>query len=212
MRTVTRRLLVGLALAWTCACALAQPAAMPKRKAQPSFTHVLHLTAVKLEDSGWTDQRILKVSRGAGRILRQCGVKLERLELVGLVVPPRYQDVSTPVVREIARDYRVPRPAVYFVRDTRRSPPLEAEAFPRSGTETEPELADTVWITLAARDPEAALARELVHVLTDSVEHSNAQGNLLREQTSPGNRRLTAAQCARVRDTGTRNGLLKEPG
>ena len=190
---------------------LAQPApAAAKKGAPPKATHLLHLTAVKLEDSGWTDQRVLGVARRAGRVLAQCGVKLERVELVSLVVPPNYLDLATPVARELARDYPVARPAVYFVRDTRSSPAFEAEAFGRGNTKTRPELADTVWITNTARDPGIALAHELAHVLMDSGEHSEEPGNLMRDETTPQNTALARAQCARLRDTATGNGLLKK--
>jgi len=178
------------------------------RKSAPP-THVLHLTAVKLEDSGWTDQRVLSILRSAGRILARCGVKLERVELVSLAVPPSYLDLATPETqRTLARDYSVARPAVYFVHEARSSPASETEAFGRGNSQ--PALADTVWITLAARNPVIALAHELAHVLMDSAEHSEEPGNLMRDRTAPKNTTLTPAQCARLRDTATRNGLLKK--
>ena len=64
-------------------------------------------------------------------------------------------------------------------------------------------------MTAAVRDPGIALAHELAHVLMDSGEHSDAERNLMREETSPRNRSLSAAQCTRLRDTGRANGLLK---
>ena len=165
---------------------------------------------MKLEDSGWTDQRVLSTLRSAGRILARCGVKLERVELVSLAVPPSYLDLATPETqRTLARDYSVARPAVYFVRNTRSSSAFEAESFGRGNTRSRPGLADTVWITLTARDPGIALAHELAHVLMDSGEHSEEPGNLMRDQTTPKNTALTRAQCARLRDTASGNGLLK---
>ena len=181
-----------------------------KKGAPPKATHLLHLSAVKLEDSGWTDQRLMGIVRSAGRLLAQCGVKLERVELVSLVVPPSYLDLATPEgQRALARDYSVARPAVYFVRNTRSSSAFEAESFGRGNTRSRPGLADTVWITLTARDPGIALAHELAHVLMDSGEHSEEPGNLMRDQTTPKNTALTRAQCARLRDTASGNGLLK---
>ena len=59
-----------------------------------------------------------------------------------------------------------------------------------------------------ARDLDVVLAHELAHVLMDSGEHSQEPGNLMREETTPGNTRLSGVQCTRLRDTATANGLL----
>ena len=53
------------------------------------------------------------------------------------------------------------------------------------------------------------VAHELAHVLMDSGAHDNASGNLMAEDTAPQNTQLNAAQCAQMRNTGTRNGLLR---
>jgi len=95
------------------------------------------------------------------------------------------------------------------VRDTRSRPAFDAEAIGRGNSRTRPELADTVWITATTRDPGVALAHELAHVLMDSGEHSEEPGNLMRDETSAKNTALTAAQCVRLRDTASANGLLK---
>jgi len=171
--------------------------------------HRLHLTLVRLEGTGWTRERAIGVVREAAPILAQCGVALERAELVNLSVPPRYLDFSAPAARELARAFAVSRPAIYFVRDTRSRPAFDAEAIGRGNSRTRPELADTVWITAAARDPGVALAHELAHVLMDSGEHSEEAGNLMRDETSPRDTALTVAQCARLRDTASANGLLE---
>jgi hypothetical protein len=52
------------------------------------------------------------------------------------------------------------------------------------------------------------LAHELAHVLMDSGAHSEEPGNLMRDETMPGNTRLSSAQCAKLRETGTASGLL----
>lgn len=202
-------LLVSTAALPQAAPAQRQAPAAAKKGVPAKTTHLLHLTAVKLEHSGWTDQRVLSVLRSAGRVLARCGVKLERVELISLAVPPGYVDVGTPVSRALVRDYRVARPAVYFVPDSRNRSDFEAEAFGRGNTRSRPELADTVWITASARDPGIALAHELAHVLMDSGEHSEEPGNLMRDETTPKNTALTPAQCARMRDIATGNGLLK---
>jgi hypothetical protein len=169
----------------------------------------LHLTVVRLEGSGWTGGRAAGVLREAAAILVQCGVALDRADVVVLAAPTDLMDFSTPAARQLARAYPVARPAVYLVRDTRSRPAFDAEAIGRGNSRTRPEIADTVWMTAATRDPGIALAHELAHVLMDSGEHSKEAGNLMRDETSARNTALSAAQCARLRDTGTANGLLK---
>ena len=170
----------------------------------------LHLTLVRIEGSGWTNERASGALREAAGILAQCGVTVDRAEILGLAVPPRYLDFLTPAARELARSHPVARPAVYLVRDTKSRPAFDAEAIGRGNSRTRPELADTVWMTAATRDPGVALAHELAHVLMDSGEHSGEEGNLMREDTSSRNVSLSAAQCARLRETGRRNGLLEK--
>jgi hypothetical protein len=104
---------------------------------------------------------------------------------------------------------RPAKPAVFFVRDSWHVPVFDAEAFGSGNTATRPELAFTVWITAHIRDLPVALAHELAHVLMDSGEHSVDPGNLMRDETAPGNTFLTPAQCARMTETGERNGLLQ---
>ena len=211
------RRLWALFLCCACGAALAQAQvtlidrqsfAGAQLAAPAAATHRLRLGLVRLEGSGWTRARALGVLREAAPILARCGVALERAELVSLAVAPRYLDFATPAARELARAWPAPRPAVYFVRDTRSRPAFDAEAIGRGNSRTRPELADTVWITAAARDAGLVLAHELAHVLMDSGEHSDEPGNLMRDETSPQNASLSDAQCARLRDTALGNGLL----
>lgn len=116
---------------------------------------------------------------------------------------------QTLVSRELARTLQPAKPAVYFVTDTRQQPAFDAEAIGRSNSRTRPELADSVWVTRATRDLGIALAHELVHVLSDSGGHVEEPGNLMQEDTAPGNTRLSSAQCAQLREVGARNGLLR---
>src|SRR5262249_31111894 len=118
-------------------------------------------------------------------------------------------DFSTPAARQLARVHPVARPTLYLVRDTKSRPAFDAEAIGRGNSGTRPEIADTVWMTAATRDPGVTLAHELTHVLMDSGEHTEVEGNLMRDETSPRNKQLTSAQCARLRDTGKASGLLK---
>lgn len=211
-------MLRGLLAALACLPALAQePISVMERRAVPiasasqDSTLKLHLTLARLEDTGWSDDRILEAAREAGSILKQCGVALESAELVRIRAPERYRDFLTPVSRELARAVPLPRPVIWFVRDTRQRPAFAAEAIGRGNSRTRPELADTVWVTHATRDLGIALAHELAHVLMDSGGHSDEPGNLMREETSPANTALSSNQCTRLRDTATANGLLQAP-
>src|SRR5262245_10474678 len=188
---------LSLALLLACAAATAQP-----RPAMP-------LTVVMIDGSGWTGEGARAALRETGTILAQCGVALEHGDPLVLKVPPNLMDFSTPAARELARAHPVARPTLYLVRDTKSRPAFEAEAIGRGNSRTRPEIADTVWMTAGVRDPGVALAHELAHMLMDSGEHSDEAGNLMRPETSRTNRQLSPAQCARLRDTGTANGLLK---
>jgi hypothetical protein len=136
-------------------------------------------------------------------------VALARAELMLIAAPARYRDFHTPDSRELARTLQLPKPTIYFVADTRQQPAFEAEAIGRGNSGTRPELRDTVWVTRSARDIEIVVAHELAHVLMDSGAHSEEPENLMREDTTLGNRRLSAAQCMRLRETATANDLLK---
>jgi hypothetical protein len=182
-------------------------AALAACTSQPQLS--LRPVVVMIDGSGWTRERADGALREAGTILARCGVMLERTDPVVLRVAPDLMDFSTPAARELARTHPLPRPAVYLVRDTRSRPAFDAEAIGRGNSRARPEIADTVWMTAAARDPGIALAHELSHVLMDSGEHSEEAGNLMRDETSAGSTSLSAAQCTRLRETGKANGLLK---
>lgn len=170
----------------------------------------LDLTLVYFEVGAWPRAAIVETTRGAARILKQCQVDVRRLELVRVEAPSKYQFFDTPVSRELALSLDLAKPTVYFVSDTRQEPAFDAEAIGRANSATRPELAETVWMTRATRDPSVALAHELVHVLTDSGAHTDQPDNLMQEHTSPTNIRLSAAQCTAVRTIGTKNGLLRD--
>ncbi len=173
-----------------------------------SFTHRLVLTLAYLEGSGWAPEAIHAAARETGRILGQCGIALEQAQLVRVGAPARFRDFFTPASRELARTLALRRPTIYFVSGTRQRPAFDAEAIGRGNSRTRPELADTVWVALGTRDLGIALAHELAHVLMDSGEHSENPANLMREETALENTRLSEAQCARLRGTGSANGLL----
>ncbi|MFN7085663.1 MAG: hypothetical protein ACK4N4_03435 [Burkholderiales bacterium] len=173
-------------------------------------THEITPTLVHFSGSGWPRDAILKAAGAAADILGQCGVRLAQAELMLVDAPQQYQYFQTLVSRELARALQPGKPTVYFVTDTRQQPAFDAEAIGRGNSKTRPELADSVWVTRATRDPGIALAHELAHVLMDSGEHVEEPGNLMREDTAPGNTRLSAAQCVQLRQTGEKNGILRK--
>ncbi len=168
----------------------------------------LELTLVYLRGSGWSPQAVVRAARQAAGILAQCSVAVAQAELVAVEAPERYRWFDTPYSRRLARVLRLARPTVYFVADTRQRPAFDAEAIGRGNSRSRPELADTVWMTLGIADPGVALAHELSPVLMDSGAHSDEPGNLMQDRTAPENARLSPAQCERLRDTATQNGLL----
>ena len=169
----------------------------------------LRLTLAFLDGSGWTPEPIIAAARQSATILGQCGVALKAVELLRVSAPSRFHDFLTPLSRELAATLQLGKPTIYFVAGTRQRPAFDAEAIGRGNSRTRPELADTVWVTRGTRDLGIALAHEIAHVLMDSGEHSAEPGNLMREDTAPGNVRLAEVQCARLRDVGSTNGLLR---
>lgn len=177
--------------------------------AAPDASHELRLWVYAFRGTQWSPDEIEAAVTQSGRLLAQCGVVLQHAGLRVLDVPPRFHVYSTPVSRELLRQVTVTKPAVFFVEDTRNRPAYDAEAIGRSNASSRPELADTVWIAHGARDLPQVLAHELVHVLSDSGEHSDEQANLMAADTSKNNTALSAAQCERLRSRGETNGLLK---
>lgn len=171
----------------------------------------LRLTLVHFEGSRWRGEEIVAATTQASKILEQCAIVSGGLELKRVDAEPRYRVFHTPSSRELARSLNLRTPAIYFVDGTRQNPAFDAEAIGRGNSRSRPELRDTVWVVRGARDLDVVLAHELAHVLMDSGEHSEEAGNLMREETTPENTRLSDAQCARLREKGFANGLLLVP-
>lgn len=171
--------------------------------------YVLSLRIANIAD--WNESDMIAGVRGAARILMQCRIRIADAELLHIAVPATHRDFDTPRSRELAQMLALRAPVVYFAANTRQTPAFEAEAIGRGNSSSRPELRDSIWITRGARDLEQVIAHELAHVLMNSGAHDNTPGNLMAENTSPQNTLLTAAQCAQITVTGTRNGLL-QPG
>ena len=182
---------------------------LPAPPLQAQAPLVLRLTLVHFAGGSWQVHEIEAAAAQASRILAQCGIVPGGTALVRADVEARFRIFHTPTSRELARHLRPGTPAIYFVDGTRQDPAFDAEAIGRGNSRSRPELRDTVWVVRGARDLEVVLAHELAHVLMDSGEHSQEPGNLMREETAPGNLRLTRSQCAKLRATGLSNGLLE---
>lgn len=176
--------------------------------APKAATHDLKLSLYAFQGSRWLPADITAAVLDALPMLAQCGVAARSVELRILDAPLRFHFFSTPVSRELLREITVAKPAILFVDDTYSQPAYDAEAIGLSNAHTRPELTNTIWFAYGAHDLPFAIAHELVHVLSDSGEHSDEPDNLMRPGTSPANTRLTDAQCNRLRVVAEANGLI----
>lgn len=177
--------------------------------ANAMLTHQFSPALVFFTATGWRKESIFNAVKTAAGILGQCGIEIQSAELHLLDAPDKFKYYYVPVSRELARIAPFPKPTVYFVKDTLQAVGYDAEAIGKSNSSTRPELRDTVWIAYGARDLGVSLAHELAHLLMDSGEHVNDPENLMREESTPWSTKLNSAQCERMRDAGSENGLLK---
>ncbi len=157
----------------------------------------------------WDQDMLQAMAREVVTILGRCGVHVPRIELHLLDGPEIFRYFQQAVAEELVRRLSLPKPTVYFVRDTLQRVPFEAEAIGKGNSATRPDLVHTVWVTEGIRDPGVSLAHEIVHLLMDSGEHVDLPRNLMRADSSPENVELTDAQCERILSRGVENGLLK---
>lgn len=212
---------LGLTMAWgltACtAAARALPFTIESRQTinnlapQPATASelALHLSVANIDH--WDAAVVIAALRTAATLLAQCAIRVTGADLLQIAVPESHRYFATPRSRELAQALALPKPTLYFTAGTRQIPAFDAEAIGRSNSRSRPELTDTVWIARGARDPGQVIAHELAHVLMDSGAHDDTPGNLMAEETAPQNTQLNAAQCTQMRDTGTRNGILR-PG
>jgi hypothetical protein len=189
--------------------AIAERRDIPLAPPAPGATHAMTLRLAHFTGDSWRPETITAAVALAAAILAQCGVAVERAELLRIDAPERLHIFFTPASRELARALPLDKPTVYFAAGTRQRPAFDAEAIGLGNSRTRPELAHTVWIVPGARDLPITIAHELAHVLMDSGEHSEEPGNLMRDETAPENTRLTAAQCRQLREQGSANGLVR---
>ena len=183
------------------------PENLHPRGAAPPRTHTIALDVVVLNGAGW---RIPEIHRAVGRaaeILAQCEVSVERTRLRIVEAPRRFRYLHDTWSRRLVRRLDPSRPAVFFIEETLREPPFEAEAFGQGNTRRNPVMRDTVWITRAAENVGAVLAHELFHVLADLGRHETEPDNLMYERTDGSNTGLHDWQCERLRKVATAFGL-----
>ena len=172
-------------------------------------THRLRLTLALMRGTGWDAASLIESTRQAAAILAQCAIRTDAIDLVEFEGPARYRSVYTPTSRDLAKRLGLSRPTLFFLADTLNRPAFDAEAVGRGNSRTRPEMADTIWVALGARDLPLVIAHELAHVLADSGEHSDEPKNLMRTETEKGSTRLNAAQCGAILKAATANGLLQ---
>ncbi len=172
------------------------------------FTHALRLTFAYFGGTTWDMDRLRRIGSRVTDILGQCGVFVPAVDVYRLAGPEAFRYYQTSTARALVRRLPLPKPTVYFVRDTLQRDAYDAEAIGKGNSKTRPTLIYTVWMTQDIADPAISLAHELVHMLIDSGEHVEQPGNLMRADSAPENIELTSMQCRQAIDTGTQNGLL----
>jgi hypothetical protein len=172
-------------------------------------THDLRLQLHTFQGSRWGTGDAVIAAWEAARVLSQCGIAFAGGEVRLLETPDRFLLYSGPVARDLLRAAAFTKPAVFFIEGIRDQPTQTSDAVGRANSSGRSELADTVWLAYGEYDVVLTLAHELVHVLTDSSEHSSEAGNLMNGEYSPANSRLSQAQCAQLIARGEKNGLLK---
>jgi hypothetical protein len=172
-------------------------------------TQTLSVSLVALDGTAWSEPLLESMAADAARILAQCGLGLSDIRLYRVKAPRRLSYFNDWSANALVSKLEIPRPAVFFVRDTLQQIAFDAEAIGHSNGRSRPSLVDTVWMTEAVGHSGIALAHELYHVLADSGSHSDDPENLMHEEALGLNTRLNEGQCMRMRRIGTAFGHLK---
>jgi hypothetical protein len=164
---------------------------------------------VVLDGTAWSEPLLESMARDAARILAQCGLGLSVVKLFRVRAPRRLSYFNDRHANALVSKLEIPRPAIFFVRDTLQQIAFDAEAIGHSNSRSRPSLVDTVWMTEAAGHSGIALAHELFHVLADSGSHSEDPENLMYAEALGVNTWLNEGQCMQMRRVGTAFGHLK---
>ena len=169
----------------------------------------LSLSMVVLDGTAWSEPLLESMAANAARILAQCGLGLSEVRLFRVTAPRRLSYFNDWHATALVSKLEIPRPAIFFVRDTLQQIAFDAEAIGHSNSRSRPSLVDTIWMTEAAGHSGVALAHELFHVLADSGSHSEDPENLMYAEALGLNTRLNEGQCMQMRRVGSAFGHLK---
>lgn len=173
-----------------------------------SANFIFEPTFAYFEDSTWNPDELRRHARRMAAILAQCDIHVPEVDVRVLDGPDVFHHFHDRIATELVNRLDLPKPTVYFVRDTLQVEAYDAEAIGKSNSATRPALRYTVWLTEGTRDRGVALAHELVHILMDSGQHVDTPDNLMRGDTTPSGTELTPKQCEAIIDQGTENGLF----
>lgn len=171
---------------------------------------VFEPTFAYFEGGSWNRGALRRHARRMAAILGQCGITIPAIDVRVLEGADVYHYYHDTIAKELVRRVDLPKPTVYFVRDTLAVDAYDAVAIGKSNSATRPALRYTAWFTEDTRNPGIALAHELVHILMDSGRHVDTPANLMRADTAARNTGLTSEQCEAIVTRGTENGLLTE--
>lgn len=169
----------------------------------------LSLSLVVLEGTAWSAPLLEAMAAETARIFAQCGIGFSEIKLYRLMAPRRLSYFNDRHASVLVSNLEIPRPAVFFLRDTLQQIAFDAEAIGHSNSRSRPALVDTAWMTEAVGHSGIALAHELFHVLADSGSHSDDPENLMYADTLTVNTRLNDGQCMQMKRIGTAFGHLK---
>ncbi|MCB1775536.1 MAG: hypothetical protein KDI88_18120 [Gammaproteobacteria bacterium] len=181
----------------------------PAVSGTPTPTHVFRPVTVIVANSGWEHATVHAALDTTARILRQCGIHTPEIPIHLIDGPERYRYYLQDLAVELVRESELEKPTVYLQYETLKKVPYDAVSYGRVNSQRHPELADTVWVTRQIPHPGIGMAHELVHVLMNSGQHVEDRSNLMHEQTSGDNWRLTPDQCETLTSVGEAHGLLK---
>jgi hypothetical protein len=188
--------------------ALSMDALYPKGVRGRRFTHGVRPTFAFFAGTRWNLERLRGIGARAAGILAQCGILVPTVDVVRLDGPETFRYYRASTAKELVRRVPLPKPTVYFLRDTLQRDAYDAEAIGKGNSNTRPTLIYTVWMTQDIADPGISFAHELIHILADSGEHVERPRNVMRADSSPENVELTSTQCEQIINTGEKNGLL----
>lgn len=202
----------------SCSAAIDQISEIERREFLTAVTNdpdrplLVAMTAVIVEDSGWSEQKVRDTLEQAIEVLGQCGIERGAVELVRIQTPVETRLLSDSSMQALAEFVDSPRVRVYFVEDTLRENEFGAEAIGRVNARRRPDMRDSVWMTSWVPDPAISLAHELFHVLADSGLHNKDPKNLMAAVTEglggQPSGYLTDSQCGQLRNIGLGNALI----